>query len=84
MAEDYSFDVQLERHLRSLKQLLPCCPNCEHFAWRVVHGADGGYMTTEGTVATKDETCTLDPERRRPPAKIIAFGCPAFSPDVPF
>jgi len=83
MPEDYSFDAQLDKQLRRLKQLLPCCPNCEHFAWRVDQRS-GGFMTTEGTVTTRDEACTLDPAHGRPPARIIAFGCPAFSPDIPF
>ena len=81
MAEDYSFDAQLDKQLRRLKELLPCCPNCEHFSWRVVQG---GYSTTEGTLTTTTEACSLDPAHGRPPARVIAFGCPAFSPDVPF
>lgn len=84
MPEDYSFDAQLDKQLRRLKELLPCCPNCEHFAWRVVPHDVNSYMTTEGTVVTTAEACTLDPAHGRPPARIIAFGCPAFSPDVPF
>lgn len=81
MAEDYSFDAQLDKQLRRLKELLPCCPNCEHFAWKVVQG---GFKTTEGTLTTTAEACTLDPAHGRPPARVIAFGCPAFRPDVPF
>lgn len=81
MAEDYSFDAQMLLQMRRMKVLLPCCPNCEYFTWRVVQG---GFTTTEGTVTTETEACSLDPERRRPPANVIAFGCPAFEPGVPF
>lgn len=81
MTEDYSFDAQLAKELRTFKHLLPCCPNCEHFTWRVVAG---GYITTEGTIVTENEACALDPAHGRPPARVIAFGCPAFRPGVPF
>lgn len=81
MSEDFSFDAQMLQQMRRLKELLPCCPNCEHFTWRVVMN---GYTTTEGTVITEHEACTLDPGRQRPPARVIAFGCPAFLPGVPF
>ena len=30
------------------------------------------------------EVCGLDPLRRRPPARVIADGCPSFDEDVPF
>lgn len=80
MPEDYSFDAQLLANMRRLKALLPCCPNCEHFATVVKQGT----MTTSGVLETVSEACALDPERRRPPANIIAFGCPAFKPGVPF
>lgn len=81
MVEDYSFDAQILKEVRRLKELLPCCPNCEHFAWRV---DPHGFKTTEGKVSTTAEACTLDPAHSRPPASVIAFGCPAFRPDVPF
>lgn len=80
MIEGQSFDEQMLKQMRRLKELLPCCPNCEHFQWRVASGP----VTTEGTVQTQDEHCDLDPAKRRPPARIIAFGCPAFLPGVPF
>lgn len=80
MAEDYSFEKQLTEEMRRLKRLLPCCPNCEHFTQLVIFGEEthDGYLTTER------EACSLDPERRRPPARVIAFGCPAFEPGIPF
>ena len=80
MAHDYSFEAQLTDEMRRLKRLLPCCPNCEHFVSIVKQGA----FTSDGTLETVSEACGLDPERRRPPARIIAFGCPAFEPGVPF
>ena len=80
MSNDYSFEGQLLNEMRRLKSLLPCCPNCEHFACVVRQG----HMTTGGTLETVSEACVLDPERRRPPAQIIAFGCPAFRPGIPF
>ncbi len=80
MADDYSFDGQLLANMRRLKSILPCCPNCEHFVQLVIPES----MTTAGTLETRDEACGLDPERRRPPARIIAFGCPAFTPGIPF
>ena len=80
MSNDYSFDAQLVGYMRRMKRLLPCCPNCEHFQSIVKQG----QMTTGGTLETVSEACGLDPERRRPPAQIIAFGCPAYEPGVPF
>jgi hypothetical protein len=80
MAEDFSFEAQLLRHARRLKELLPCCPNCIHFAIVVKQGAH----TTDGSLETISEACNLDPARGRPPARIIAFGCPAFDPSIPF
>ena len=34
--------------------------------------------------AKTEEVCGLDPLRRRPPAEVIAKGCPSFEEDVPF
>jgi len=31
-----------------------------------------------------DEICKADLAKRRPPARVIAFGCDVFSPDIPF
>lgn len=81
MAEDFSFDVQALKHLRRMKELLPCCPNCNNFSWKV---GPGPVLLTDGRVATTGEYCGLDPEKRLPPPRIIAFGCPAFTPGVPF
>lgn len=80
MSEDYSFDAQMLSNMHRLKAILPCCPNCEHFSSLVILDS----MTTGNVLETRDEACGLDPERRRPPARIIAFGCPAFAPGVPF
>lgn len=80
MAEDYSFEAQLKKELGALKHILPCCPNCEHFISLIVRD----IWTSDNTLATADEACGLDPERRRPPARIIAFGCPAYAPGIPF
>lgn len=33
---------------------------------------------------TKDEFCTHNNQRVRPPAEVIAFGCWAFEQDIPF
>lgn len=30
------------------------------------------------------EVCERDQQRRRPPAKVIAYGCQAYEPDIPF
>lgn len=31
-----------------------------------------------------DETCKLTDPPMRPPAKVIAFGCPSYDDDIPF
>lgn len=80
MTEDYSFEKQLTDEVRRIKHLLPCCPNCEHWQWIVAAGA----VLSDGAVPTRNEHCALDPERRLPPPRIIAFGCPAFEPGIPF
>lgn len=30
------------------------------------------------------EKCEADPQRRRPPARVIAFGCPSYEERLPF
>lgn len=34
--------------------------------------------------SSKDEVCTLNGARLRPPAPVIAFGCWAFENEIPF
>jgi hypothetical protein len=65
--------------LSQVRWSIPCCPNCEHFK-DVLHVT----MTGDGFVETKKEYCGLDPQKRLPPAKIVAFGCPRFVQDIPF
>lgn len=80
MSDDYTFEGQLLTNMRRLKEILPCCPNCTHFTQLVIFGSDDGG----GFPRTEREACGLDPERRRPPTRVIAFGCPAFEPNIPF
>lgn len=82
MSDDWSFDAQLLRELPRIKRLLPCCPNCDNFCSRVDSLAT--IRLSDGYMPTTDEYCALDPERRRIPARIVAFGCPAFEPGIPF
>lgn len=67
---------QLEELIRAN---LRSCVNCDHFCTgtRVV-------ITEDTTVEAPFEYCALDPEKRRPPARIIFNGCKAFSRDLPF
>lgn len=78
---EHSFEAQMLAHMRRVKDLLPCCPNCEHFNFVVEMTKD---RLPDGTLPTRDEGCNLDPTRARPPARVIAFGCPAFEPTIPF
>lgn len=56
----------------SLGREWPSCVNCYHF----FHGHPSG----DG-LSTTNEHCMLDPLKRRPPARIIANGCPSFEED---
>ena len=58
MSTEPLYDAQFQQAIETLKQRLPCCPNCFNFN-------------------VKTEVCELAPGER-PPARIIAFGCPAF------
>jgi hypothetical protein len=51
---------------------MPSCINCVHFSDSVYYGGNGL------------EQCNLDPLKRRPPAAVIAKGCPSFEEDIPF
>lgn len=80
MSEDFSFEGQLLTNMRRLKEILPCCPNCDHWRWIVGHG----QVLSDGAVPTKNEYCDLAPDAGLPPPRIIAFGCPKFEPGIPF
>ena len=50
---------------------------------RALHGKIKTCMRCDYFNQVK-ETCGLTSPPQRPPAKIIAYGCPAFSDEVPF
>ena len=60
-----------EEFVKQVRWMIPCCPNCEHFSSSPSH-------------ALPNEHCTLDPQKRLPPAKVVAFGCPRFVQQIPF
>jgi hypothetical protein len=60
-----------EPFLRELRGIWPCCPNCAHWGKGVEHHA------------INSEVC-IKANGERPPATVIAFGCPAYERDLPF
>jgi hypothetical protein len=68
---------QAERILTSIRWELPSCANCEKLSTSM-------YNINRDTPRDTPEFCTLDPQKRLPPVKIIAYGCPAFVLDLPF
>lgn len=61
---------------RALHQarLIHCCLTCEH--WR------DAPDPAEGTTTPGPEMCRL--YQLRPPAKVIAYGCPSWTDGLPF
>lgn len=64
--------AEIEAIREALGSEWPSCLNCTYFSDSIYHKGDGL------------ERCTLDPLKRRPPAAVIAKGCPSFEEDVPF
>jgi len=58
-----------------LQKQLPCCPNCVHFRT---------LMLMTPVDSRERDVCALDPQRRTPPSRVIAFGCERFEADIPF
>ena len=67
-----------ERFHEAVRDLIPCCVNCEHFSQSVERILPGGKTMHD------KEFCVLDKLQRPIPAKIAAFGCQRFSHDIPF
>lgn len=69
------FETELARLVEQIKHQLPSCVNCRHGV---------NMQVTDGVDVARWPSCALDPERRTPPPRVIAFGCPAFAGDIPF